>query len=262
MGLPQPSYAQGFAHSQAEAAYPQSWDKLQALFVPALGHSGNTLLDLSGKRQHGTLQANVTWEMTPEGDSINTTSDGIDLVRPLIWDVTDAFTLVISFVLDTLASNDYIYDQQTNRIVLWNNASGFQTHIRGATKSTALHNLSAGDRVHLVWAVTQSPDYQRMWCNGRQIQNDSTAFTDWADPAGVTKIAERYTGGPNNLPGKISFFACYHRAWDATEAIAFHRDPYLMLRPRNRIFAVTEAPPAPTVKPWWYYQRNAMRRAS
>lgn len=248
---PRPSYAQGFACNAAESAYPELWDKLKALFVPTLGVTGGTLFDWSGRRGDGILDANAVWAQTPEGPSVDTTLDGIALPAPLVSDETNAFTIAISFVLDALAVNDFIYDQATTRISLWNDNTIFKTFINDLGLSASAHGLVAGSRVHLVWSVTQSPDHQYLWCNGKdgtiiQLLDDSTAFTDWGSASGAAKLGEVYTAG-FQLPGKISLFAFYNRAWFAEEALSFHRDPYRMLGLRSRQYpsaaAVAYLPP-------------------
>jgi len=54
-GSPRPSYGQGFARSAGESAYPKFWEGLIGAWVPELGPTGNTLIDVSGFGHHGTL---------------------------------------------------------------------------------------------------------------------------------------------------------------------------------------------------------------
>jgi len=51
-----PSYQTGFARSAGESAYPQFWKGQIGAWVPELGPTGNTLRDVSGFGNHGTLQ--------------------------------------------------------------------------------------------------------------------------------------------------------------------------------------------------------------
>lgn len=52
---PIPSFRQGMARSAVEAEHPELWQGLRALWVPGAGVTGNTLYDLSGFRNNGTL---------------------------------------------------------------------------------------------------------------------------------------------------------------------------------------------------------------
>lgn len=52
--LTKPSYSQGFAR-RGETAYPNLWRGLVGAWIPSLGPTGNTLFDVSGFRNHGTL---------------------------------------------------------------------------------------------------------------------------------------------------------------------------------------------------------------
>jgi len=51
----QPSYGQGYARSQAEAANPGLWTGLIGAWHPPLGPTGLTLFDVSGRGIDGTL---------------------------------------------------------------------------------------------------------------------------------------------------------------------------------------------------------------
>lgn len=224
-----PSYGQGFAHSASESMVPWRWHALRALYVPSLGQTSSTVFDWAGRRRDGTLDANAVWAQTPVGPSVDTTAGGISLPGPLVTNATNQFTIAVSFVLDTLAVSDYIYSQELAALHIRNQNTFFVFSISGATLFTSAHGLSAGDRVHLVWSVTQSPDHQFVWCNGQQLADESSPFIDWGAATGTAKIGNIYTGAANYLPGKFSFFAYYDRAWTRQEAMEFFADPYEML---------------------------------
>jgi len=52
---PRPSYHQGLAYSASESAYPGSWKGLVGAWVPALGNTGNRVLDVSSVKNHATI---------------------------------------------------------------------------------------------------------------------------------------------------------------------------------------------------------------
>ena len=63
-----PSYARGFARSQAEAVYPGLWQGLQGWWQVTLGAKRTTLGDVSGHGNHGTL---TNMEMADWVSSVN-----------------------------------------------------------------------------------------------------------------------------------------------------------------------------------------------
>lgn len=50
-----PSYQNGFFPRDGEPAYPELWDNIAGVWCPALGATGEKLLDWSENRNHGTL---------------------------------------------------------------------------------------------------------------------------------------------------------------------------------------------------------------
>jgi len=263
-----PGYAQGFAHSAAEAEEPRWWDKLGALYVPVLGMTGqNTLVDWSGRRQDATLQTGALWgetERLPGWPNIFTAAGGIVLPKPLISDTTKAFTVAMSFYRSASASGNRLFDQQTTRIVFWvegpYNATTLKTYIGGTTLNADTVVMPLwGYPHHAVWSETRDPDTQRVWLNGEIVKDTTAARADWGVGAGTTKLGEDSLGETERLWGGIFFFAYYNRAWTDIEAYEFCQDPYRMLKPIRRVAELQLVPP--TVRPWWYYQLNARRRS-
>ena len=75
---PQPSYAAGYAKSASESAHPNLWDGLVGAWMPSLGVTGDTLRDVSGNGNHGTLtnmDAATDWVTTSKGLALD--FDGI-----------------------------------------------------------------------------------------------------------------------------------------------------------------------------------------
>jgi len=53
--LLKPSYATGYAKNASQSAHPNLWDGLVGAWMPSLGVTGETLRDVSGNGNHGTL---------------------------------------------------------------------------------------------------------------------------------------------------------------------------------------------------------------
>ena len=65
-----PSYQSGYARNASESENPQLWDGLVGAWMPSLGVTGETLRDVSGNGNHGTLtnmDAASDWVATSKG---------------------------------------------------------------------------------------------------------------------------------------------------------------------------------------------------
>ena len=70
MDLLRPSYASGYAKNASQSAHPNLWDGLVGAWMPSLGVTGETLRDVSGNGNHGTLtnmDAASDWVATSKG---------------------------------------------------------------------------------------------------------------------------------------------------------------------------------------------------
>ncbi len=70
MDLLKPSYATGYAKNASQSAHPNLWDGLVGACMPSLGVTGETLRDVSGNGNHGTLtnmDAASDWVATSKG---------------------------------------------------------------------------------------------------------------------------------------------------------------------------------------------------
>lgn len=225
-----------------------------------MGVTGNQMRDLGPLKDHGVLDAAATWGVATGGWGIDTSGDGV-AVTPAIGSETDAFTMFMHGNITGSASNQYLYDQQATRMLpMWINGifSGGSTSVTCWINSSQVNSgvwttLIAGP-LTMVSIVTQTPDTRKMWVNSSDSSSgmsgpvlridDATAFTDWGASSGGCRIGERYTSDTNKFQGLIHLLGIDHYAWPAAEVLGFMADPYAMLRPRRRVFAVPAAAPA------------------
>ena len=76
MDLLKPSYASGYAKNASQSAHPNLWDGLVGAWMPSLGVTGETLRDVSGNGNHGTLtnmDAASDWVGTSKGLALDYT---------------------------------------------------------------------------------------------------------------------------------------------------------------------------------------------
>jgi hypothetical protein len=74
-----PSYKSGYAKSASESANPKLWDGLVGAWMPSLGVTGDTLRDVSGNGNHGTLtnmDSATDWVTTSKGLALD--FDGVN----------------------------------------------------------------------------------------------------------------------------------------------------------------------------------------
>lgn len=258
MSLVAPSYSSGYARYAGESIAPNLWQEVQALWVPGLGPTGDTLHDLGRHANHGDLDANAVWDVKRTGWGVDISLDGI-AVSPVIDSSTSVFTMFFQGLIKTAANNQYLYDQQTTRMIpIWMNASltggtTFVTSfINGSQVNSSNWSTLAAGPITLVAIVTQTPDSRQVWVNSPETGGEmsgpikridsATAFTDWGVKSGAAYIGERYTGNSNKWLGNINILGISFRVWSENEVRQFMADPYAMLRRRPRTYFVPSAP--------------------
>ena len=78
MNLIKPSFSTGYAKNASESANPNLWKGLVGAWMPSFGVTGNTLKDVSGNGNDGTLtnmDAASDWVATSKGLAIRTEAD-------------------------------------------------------------------------------------------------------------------------------------------------------------------------------------------
>jgi len=111
MSLPisgiRPSWKSGFARSAGESANPSLWKGLVGAWVPALGVTGGTLRDVSGRHAHGALTnmpISTAWGVGQYGHSLDFNTN--DYVNCGDLDTLDGFssmTVILRIRFDTVA---------------------------------------------------------------------------------------------------------------------------------------------------------------
>ena len=100
MDLLKPSYASGYAKNASQSAHPNLWDGLVGAWMPTLGVTGETLRDVSGNGNHGTLtgmDAATDWVATSKGLALD--FDGVDdyvNTNSSVVSLDDDFTFLVA----------------------------------------------------------------------------------------------------------------------------------------------------------------------
>jgi len=248
---PQPSYAAGYAKSASESAHPNLWDGLVGAWMSSLGVTGDTLRDVSGNGNHGTLtnmDAATDWVTTSKGLALD--FDGIgdhasipdSPVFKLGFSDFSAFALI--YYRRGINTDDCIFEFRGN-------GGGF---------SSWVWFINSSDRLQ-VWRpglTSQSTDalVENKWHHlGIVRKNNIVTFfieakdsgtSDWtqnadSDSSGI-RIATR-NDTSNSLNAELHSAQLYNRALSPDEIKQLYVDPLAPFRQRRSIpFGITAAP--------------------
>jgi len=250
--LARPSYAGGYARSAGESAYPDDWKSLQGLWVPSLGATGQTLRDVSGEKNHGTLNS-ATWvagglNFDAIDDYVSlpaSISTGLTKWTMLLWIWSDATTLRFSPFGDDLSSLSCCptvrYDSSGRYEFYAGDGAAF--YVSARTSSVA----GATGRWQQVAFVYDGSAVASIYLDGKKDQD--TAVTGGAANSAGTDV--RLGGGANTSTkswgGTYGSARLYSRALTDVEIANDWANPLRMLRPvRHMPYATGEAPPAGT----------------
>lgn len=250
-----PSWRQGFARYRHRSAYPGLWDGLLAAWLPALGPTGSTLRDISGRGKHGVLT-----NMAPGSDWVTTGKRGLPYA--LDFDGSDdhietaggfleaeAGTLAVYFTAGLqLGADRYIMAARTpgsnNRIYIYvssptANDLGFGW-ADNAIAMTHDNNIAGDGKWHLA-ALTWSGDGASVlgYLDGEQITSDSGALSSAPSNFRLGSFAE--VTPYQFFLGKIAAGWAYNRALRRSEIRALYRKPLGLAWRRAMVFPAVTA---------------------
>lgn len=206
-------------------------------FWPMLAGSGNTIQDLSGNGNTGTITpANVFWGSGKYGPHLDftATDDAVTCGNnPALGLTGGKFTIYVVFNTDTIIANDVLvgkHDAGVNGWELeitsllrfrWNNTA--DNHVQGSTL------LSTGVVTHA--ACTFDGTTPRLYLNGKDDTDyGSTAVADSAPNghAGDLWMGQLYHAGLWEYDGKIEAVYIYDRVLSPSEIAEVYSKPFCM----------------------------------
>lgn len=126
-----PSWKQGFARNAAQSAYPNRWKGLGGAWVPALGVTGGTLFDVSGRKNHGTLTDGPTWVATEKGWATAFNSSLNRITMPSSLPITYPQTLTMLMRRDgAIPSNGQAAEWESTSFDDWRLYSTVNTNLK------------------------------------------------------------------------------------------------------------------------------------
>jgi hypothetical protein len=238
-----PSYQAGYARNASESENPQLWDGLVGAWMPSLGVTGETLRDVSGNGNHGTLtnmDAATDWVATSKGLALDFDGTGGNIVSlPEAFSLggfhsfstTIRFDAFNSVVAGGGSSNHYLLYVANANTLYYRDNNGFSI-----ISTTA--NLEIGKQHHI--AVTRKNSTVKSFVDG--------VFKGSGQRFG-TAIINTIGGYPNtaaSVNGQISSASIYNRALSPSEIKQLYVDSLAPFRRKQRVSVAVPAAVAPS----------------
>ena len=278
-----PSYHQGFARHIGESAYPEFWKELVGAWAPALGVTGNTLRDLSGFSNHGTLE-NMDPEdwvidtsptvgsphmVRPPGYALNFDGDAsterVNIGASSHFNITDRIS-VMAWVKPVLMGTDAIISkrQQFNVNIPWDfyihQSAGpvmdLQIRIHDGTandifQSTSLLTLDGWNHVAFTFDKDAGSGNFIFYVNGKAGGTGTRPEAMPTNSIGVFLGMEPESGGADFFNGRMNDIRVYRRVLSPAEIERAYHIPLAPFRLRRRMLG--KAPAAAVGYPAAYY---------
>ena len=279
MDLLRPSYASGYAKNASQSAHPNLWDGLVGAWMPSLGVTGETLRDVSGNGNHGTLtgmDAASDWVATSKGLALDFdgSNDYVNLGFQVQdkWIVSQQASIAMwvkpsSNPVNSGLLSNYDGDTVNNlrngialrrvsdkiRFVLFD--SGAQNYIVRDTDSGACP-INQWSHVCAMWDGSTSATGVKVYINGQRA--DTTSLTSG------TVNSLKYSNEPMTIArlrsesvqwlfqGRIAHASIYNRVLSPQEIKQLYVDSLAPFRKKQRVSVAV--PAGITFKPYWAKQ--------
>jgi hypothetical protein len=239
-----PSYAAGFARFAAESGRPELWRGLVGAWVPALGNTGNRLLDVSGRGNHGTASGNNLWTTTRYGPSFVFNDSSNEIVigsAPLMaFSSSTPFSVVFFANVTSLSETGYIvakyYSGYAGWAIVQSSATLLAYGYSGASKSFLSFFAATG--WHHVAIAFDGLGGVSAYKNG-VLFGSQTGMSWSAATVPVLKIGNRDGTGFSSgsyWTGQLGNLQIWNRTLSQNEISLLYADPLGMFRPRRRVF--------------------------
>jgi hypothetical protein len=253
-----PSYASGYAKSASESAHPNLWDGLVGAWMPGLGVTGETLRDVSGNDNHGTLQYDTSWKTYDSETSLyfDRVQDHVSGFDDVSLSSTEPFTIAIKVRLDSYlnaypgllqlktdtSAPFFIFASQSGSYEGLNFGSADWDQLRNSP-SVFVTNKTQSVAITYNGNGSGNASNYSMYLDGKQ--------TGIIDTAGFVAYSQQnYLGALNggassvfNWHGSVNSFSIYKRVLSPSEIKQLYVDPLAPFRQRRYIpFGITAAP--------------------
>lgn len=237
-----PSYQAGYARNASESENPKLWDGLVGAWMPSLGVTGETLRDVSGNGNHGTLTGMDTatdWVATSKGLALDFDGfdDYVDCGRPSMG----VGKLTVNAWIKLNAGNifQHLVDSSSNswHLALLNNNKPY--FYNGATLHTLTETLSTNTWYMITGVQGSTLD---LHVNGVLSQSISSNVNLTTNNIHIG----RWQNGGRNFNGRMANISIYNRALSPTEIKQLYVDSLAPFRRKQRVSVAVPAAVAPS----------------
>ena len=264
MSLIKPSFSTGYAKNASESANPNLWKGLVGAWMPSFGVTGNTLKDVSGNGNEGTLT-----NMNPDTDWL-ATSKGLALdfdnsVHKVSYQTNFQSELQNDFTFSCLVKFNAADDRDTI-FGNYNASSGwlnFERHTSNRLRhvyrngASVVDDYSPNNSVSAGWnfvnftrqRISSTQSRLIYHVNGKEVRNASISYVDrtvtWPNFFLGADTRNIFT----NLNGNIAFASIHNRALSPTEIKQLYLNPAAPFQKKTTtVVSVPVAPVTTTAK--------------
>lgn len=275
--IAKPSYQAGYARNASESENPKLWDGLVGAWMPSLGVTGETLRDVSGNGNHGTLtnmDAASDWVTTSKGlaldfDGVNDSVSAGDSDKFSFGDSTNdkPFTVESLCRFSNLSGTfDGIIAKDNGSVREWSllrASSTFRFFLKnqGGGSQQSVDVQLFGIQTNRWYSVAASYDgrggssaYQGMkiYVDGVERSVAASAIQTYTAMANTAAPLTIGSYAANYFAGNIASSKLYNRALSASEIKQLYVDPLAPFRRKQRVSVAV--PAGITFKPYWAKQ--------
>ena len=249
-----PSYQAGYARNASESENPNLWDGLVGAWMPSLGVTGETLRDVSGNGNHGTLtgmDAATDWVATSKGLALD--FDGSD-----DYVQSDYAIESLGALPRTLSSHFKIRNTSNQTIAGFGNSSSSQWfyilifqgkwYFSGYANDYSISQPLPVVGQHHISMSYDSSDV-RFYLDGLLIAQFAKTLNT---QSGVLRVGRRATFNDFPLNGQVSSVMLHKRALSTSEIKQLYVDSLAPFRKKQRVSVAV--PAGITFKPYWAKQ--------
>jgi len=246
-----PSYQAGYARNASESENPKLWDGLVGAWMPSLGVTGETLRDVSGNGNHGTLtnmDAATDWVGTSKGLALD--FDGGDdevLLNKKMTDLVDSgspITLSALFKTQKDGIQIMVGNGSSNRCYI---GIGISNGLRaywgfGSIQNSASTNAQIGFGWHF-YAATYDGSTATGYLDGVKTDEQVIGTQSFATTSNVS-IGRSVSSFP--FQGNLGAARIYNRALSPSEIKQLYVDSLAPFRRKQRLSVAVPAAVAPS----------------
>jgi hypothetical protein len=253
--LLKPSYATGYAKNASQSAHPNLWDGLVGAWMPSLGVTGETLRDVSGNGNHGTLtnmDAATDWVATSKGLALDMVSNPDYIDAGSMDDFSDELT--INIVEKTNAANDGIrisLGSTTAANFGFQNSGSYDLRLfcRPAGQNYVIVNSGAIRSINsfATYSLTFNRGSVKFWKNGKVFSTHSFGLSSLPSSTNELTIGAFAGYSTVNYARQFTSLQLYNRALSPREIKQLYVDSLAPFRTKKRtVVRVPAAIPAAT----------------